>query len=79
MKTSITGFVMNYLNENCTYDKIFLLIPEMNSGPRQAYTMEQFYENSSWLLAVNSLSASPTKWSNTIKPFVGSCRGIILV
>ena len=28
---------------------------------------------------INPLSANPTKWSNTLKQFVGFCRRIVLV
>ena len=44
---------------------------ETDSGPCQTSMMDSFAKLVNICLAVNPLTANPTKWSNTLKQFVG--------
>ena len=41
------------------------------------YSKVSHFNDTEAPVRVNPLSANPTKWSNTLKKFVGSCRQIV--
>ena len=55
----------------------FFILKIMETSGNETKCQESYISNQDTLTNLNPLSANPTKWSNTLKQFVGICRRIV--